>query len=262
MNIVNGNQIDLLALARVLWRNILAIALVGVLVGAGAFGYTVMCITPTYQATASLYVNNSSISLGSANLSISAGELSTASALVPTYIYILKSRTTLEDIIKEAGLSHTSEQLGQMIRATAVSGTGAFEVTVTSTDPAESELIANTVAKVLPDRIAEIVDGSAVRIVDYAIIPAHRSGPDIVKNTAMGVMAGGVLWAGLIVLRCLVDERSKAMIQSSYELREMYPNVRVLAVIPDMRIPEKKYGYYSSYYGSSNNRGRSEKRHG
>lgn len=251
MNIVKGNQIDLLALARVLWKNILAIALVGVLVGAGAFGYTVMCITPTYQATASLYVNNSSISLGSANFSITTGELNASNALVPTYIYILKSRTTLEDIIKEANLTYTSEELGKMIGTMAVTGTGAFEVTVTSTDPAESELIANTVAKVLPDRIAEIVDGSAVRIVDYAIIPAHRSAPNILKNTAMGVLAGGFLSAALVVLRSLMDDRSRVMVQSADELRELFPETRVLAVIPDMRFSGKKYAYYSSYYGST-----------
>jgi len=251
MNIVNDDQIDLMALARVLWKNILAIALVAVLCGGAAFGYTVACITPTYQATASMYVNNSSVSFGSANFSITAGELNTSSALVPTYLYILKSRTTLEDIAKEAGVSRTSEQLRGMISATAVSGTGAFEVTVTSTDPAESELIANTVAKVLPDRIAEIVDGSAVRIVDYAIIPAHRSGPDLLKNTAMGILAGVVLSAGFVVLRSMLDGRSRALIQSADELREMYPEIRVLAVIPDMRLSEKKYSYYNSYYGAA-----------
>lgn len=250
-SIVKENEIDLLALARVLWKNILAIALAGVLVGAGAFGYTVMCITPTYQATASLYVNNSSINLGSANFSITTGELNASSALVPTYIYILKSRTTLEDIIKEANLSYTSEELGKMISTMSVSGTGAFEVTVTSTDPAESELIANTVAKVLPDRIAEIVDGSAVRIVDYAIIPAHRSAPSILKNTAIGVLAGGFLCAAVIVLRSLMNDQSGTLVQSTDELRELFPNVRVLAVIPDMRVAEKKNAYYSSYYGET-----------
>ena len=249
MSIVKNDQIDLIALARLLWKNILVIALVAVLIGSAVFAVTVLCITPTYEATVSMYVNNSSLSFGSANFSITTGELNASSALVPTYLYILKSRTTLEDIIKQAGIDYTSEELDEMIGSTAVTGTGAFEVTVTSTDPAESELIANTVAKVLPDRIAEIVDGSAVRIVDYAIIPAHRSGPNILKNTAIGILAGAVLSAALVVLRSLIDDRSRVVVQSADELRQMYPDVRILAVIPDMRISEKKYGYYTSYYG-------------
>ena len=249
MNTVNDDQIDLLELFRAIWKNILAIALVAVLVGAAAFGYTVCCITPTYQATASLYVNNSSFSFGATSFSISTAELNAASALVPTYIYILESRTTMEEVIQEADLSYTSDQLSEMISAEAVSSTGAFEVTATSTSPAEAELIANTVAKILPNRIAEIVDGSAVRIVDYAIIPAHRSGPNILKNTAIGILAGAVLSAALVVLRSLIDDRSRVVVQSADELRQMYPDVRILAVIPDMRISEKKYGYYTSYYG-------------
>ena len=70
-----------------------------------------------------------------------------------------------------------------MIDARAVSDTAAFDVTVESENPVEAELVANTIAKILPDRIAEIVDGSSVRIVDYAIIPAHRSSPSYIKNT-------------------------------------------------------------------------------
>ncbi len=249
MNTVKENtQIDLLELAEALWKNVLAIALVAVIVGAAAFGYTVTCITPTYQATVSLYVNKSSVSIGSGNFS---AQLSSSGELVPTYLYILKSRTTLEDVIQEAGVNYSSGQLRGMISSTGVSGTGAFEVTVTSANPAEAELIANTVAKVLPGRISEIVDGSSVRIVDYAIIPAHRSSPNIVKNTAMGILAGAFISAAWVVLRSLLDDRSKVMIQSADELREMYPDARVLAVIPDMRISEKKYGYYSSYYGSA-----------
>lgn len=247
MNTVKENdQIDLLELAQVLWKNILAIALVAMIVGAAAFGYTVACITPTYQATVSLYVNKSSVSIGSGSFS---AQLSSSGELVPTYLYILKSRTTLEDVIQEAGVNYSSSQLRGMISSAGVSGTGAFEVTVTSANPAEAELIANTIAKVLPDRISEIVDGSAVRIVDYAIIPAHRSSPNIGKNTMMGILAGAAVSAGLVILRSMLDDRRKVMIQSADELRDMYPDTRVLAVIPDMRLSEKKYGYYSSYYG-------------
>ena len=248
MNYMEEDTIDLLELAKALWKNILAIALVAVIVGAGAFGYTAFLVEPTYQATASLYVNNSSFSLGATNFSISTAELSASNSLVSVYIYILNSRTTMEDVIKEANLTYTPEDLSEMVSAKGINSTGAFEVTVTSTSPSEAELIANTIAKLLPDRIAEIVDGSSVRIVDYAIIPSHRSGPSMVKNTAMGILAGGFLAAAVVVVRFLMDDKSKLMIKSADELREMYPDIPVLAMIPDMRVSEKKNGYYSSYY--------------
>lgn len=255
MNTVNEDTIDLLELARALWKKTLAIALVAVLIGAAAFGYTAFRITPTYEATAALYVNNSSFSLGQTSFSISAADLNTSNSLVSVYLYILKSRTTLEDVIRESGLSYTPDELSKMISAKGVSSTSAFEVTVTSTNPAEAELIANTIAKILPDRISEIVDGTSVRIVDYAVIPSHRAGPNLMKNTLIGILAGAVLCAAVVVVRFLLDDRSKAMIQSADDLRAFYPDIMLLASIPDMRVSEKKNSYYSSYYGDAKKKG-------
>ena len=256
MNNMEEDTIDLLELAKALWKNILIIALVAVLVGSAAFGYTAFLVKPQYQATASLYVNNSSFSLGATSFSISTADLNASNSLVSVYLYILKSRTTMEDVIKEAGLTYTPEQVSRMVSAKGINSTGAFEVTVTSTNPAEAELIANTIAKILPDRISEIVDGSSVRIVDYAIIPSHRSGPSMVKNTAMGILAGGFLAAAVVVVRFLMDDKSKLMIKSADELRELYPDLPVLAMIPDMRVSEKKNGYYyASYYGQPEKKG-------
>lgn len=248
MNNMEEDTIDLLELAKAIWKNILAIALVAVLVGSAAFAYTAFLVEPEYQATASLYVNNSSFSLGSTSFSISSSELSASNSLVSVYIYILNSRTTMEDVIKQADLTYTPEELSKMVEAKGVNSTGAFEVTVTSTDPAQAELIANTIAKVLPDRISEIVDGSSVRIVDYAIIPSHRSGPSMVKNTAIGILAGAFVSIAWVVARFLLDDKSKMMIQTVDELRTMYPDIMVLAMIPDMRVSDKKNGYYSNYY--------------
>ena len=255
MNNMEEDTIDLLELAKALWKNILIIALVAVLFGSAAFGCTAFLMEPEYQATASLYVNNSSFSFGSTSFSISNSDLTASNSLVAVYIYILQSRTTMEDVIKEADLTYTPEELSEMVVAKGVSSTGAFEVTVTSTNPAEAELIANTIAQILPDRISEIVDGSSVRVVDYAVIPSHRSGPGMVKNTAMGILAGGFLAAAVVVIRFLLDDKSKLMIKSADELRELYPDIQVLAMIPDMRVSEKKNGYYSSYYGQTGKKG-------
>ena len=117
MNNMEEDTIDLLELAKALWKNILIIALVAVLVGFMAFGYTAFMVKPQYQATASLYVNNSSFSLGATSFSISSADLSASNSLVSVYIYILQSRTTMEDVIKEADLSYTPEELSKMVSA-------------------------------------------------------------------------------------------------------------------------------------------------
>lgn len=262
MNDVTEFEIDLLELIRVLWKNILIIILVAVLFGGAVFGVTAFLMEPEYQATASMYVNNSSFSLGSTSFSVTSGDLSASTSLVSVYLYILESRTTLEEVIQTADLKYTPDELRKLISTNSVEKTGAFEVTITSTNPAEVELIANSIAKVLPERIAEIVDGTSVRIVDYAIIPSRRSGPDIIKNTVLGILIGGFLSAAWVVVKYLLNDTSRMMIQSVDDLRAMYPDIMVLATIPDMRLAEKKNGYYSTYYAAEEARSKEGKRNG
>lgn len=93
-----------------------------------------------------------------------------------------------------------------MITASAVNGTEIFEIVVTNPDNQKAELIANTIADVLPKKIANIVEGSSVRIVDYAIVPAYPVSPSVTKYTAIGLLFGGMLSVGIIVLMELMNE--------------------------------------------------------
>lgn len=250
MNITEENSIDLIPIAKALWKNILAIALAAVLAGSIAFANTAFRMTPQYQAKTSLYVNNSSFQLGSSNYTVSASGLSSES-LVNIYLYILKSRTTMEEVIAAADLDYTPEALLGTISARGISGTSAIEISVTCGSPSEAELIANTIAKILPDRISDIVEGSSVRVVDYAIIPSQRSGPNIVGNTSQGLLIGAVVGAAVVVAITLLQQMSNQTLKSADDLRAMYPDIMVLAMIPDMSVSEKKNGYYSSYYKQS-----------
>ena len=53
----------------------------------------------------------------------------------------------------------------------------------------------------------------------------------------------------IITIRFLIAEQNDVVIHSADELREMYPDLSILTLIPDMRLSEKKGYYYSSYYG-------------
>ena len=236
-------EIDLLALARALWRRAWAVILAMLIGGAAMFSYASFLITPLYQAKALMYVNSSSLSVGNTKLSISQAELSAAQSLVDTYIVILNSRTTLNDVIKEAEVPYTYEQLSSMISAQAVNSTEVFEVVVTEANPQEAEKIANAIADILPNKIAAIVEGSSARIVDYAIVPSQKSSPNITKLTAMGLLAGLVLSAAVIIVLELMDET----IHDEDYLAQNF-DLPVLAAIPDMLNGGKDKGYYK--YGS------------
>ena len=244
-----GLEIDIVHLLGVLWKNVLVIVLVAAIFGGAVFGYTYMYVTPMYKATVSMYVNNSSISIGSASLSISNTELVTSSNLVATYIAILDSRTTMEMVAEQGELSYSPEALMGMVSTSQIEGTSAFKITVTNSDPHEAEKIANTIAAVLPQRISEIVDGSSARIIDYAVIPSYRSSPSYSKNAVMGALAGALLCCAVIVIADILKTFSDRTVTSADDVRIMFPEYTVLAVIPDMRYVGKK-GYYKSYYNT------------
>ncbi len=237
-------EIDLLRLFKSVLQKIWAVILSAVIFGAATFGFTYLLIEPTYEARTLLYVNNSSFSVGNTSFNISTSSLSAAQELVNTYIVILKARTSLNEIIEYADIDRSYLELKDMISAAPVNSTEIFEVVVTSTNPAESEKIANAIATLLPKRIAEIVDGSSVRVVDYAIVPTSRSGPSYAKNTFIGIIIGIVISVAIIILRDLFD----VFVREEQYLSQTYP-YPILAAIPNMR-NTKPSGYYTSDYNS------------
>ena len=232
-------EIDLLRLFRALLHRFWVVVLAGAIVGGVVLGCTALFVTPLYKARALMYVNNTSVSIGDAKLSISQGDLVAAQHLVDTYRVILKTRTTLEDVIEQADLPYSYEQLAGMISAGPVNNTEVFYIEVTSPDPGEAESIANTVARLLPEKIASIVEGTSARIVDYAVRPARKASPSLTRNTVLGILAGALLGCGILVVLELTDDA----IHSSDYLMETY-DLPVLAVIPDLDSHgDSVYGY-------------------
>lgn len=198
-------KINLLHLIKVLWRKAWVIVLSMAVCGVLAFSYAAFIAVPIYESRAVMYVNNSAYSNGlSESASIGTGELTAARSLVDTYVLILTSRTTMEAVIEKAGLDCTYKELTKMIRAGSVDSTELFEIVASSDDPAEAELIVDTITEILPERIAEIVDGSSVRIVDDAELPDEKSFPNDKVFTAAGLFVGFAVSCAVILVSDLL----------------------------------------------------------
>ena len=236
-------EIDILHLIRLLWQKAWIIMISMVVCGAIAFTYSSVLIAPQYKSRAMMYVNNSSLSFGGSSLTISASELSAAKSLLDIYLIILKSRTTMEEVAQEAGLDYSYQKMASMVSAASVNGTEVFEIVATSSDPAEAALIVDTITKVLPDRISEIVDGSSVRIVDTAVMPTAKSSPNNTRNGILGVLIGAVISCAAIIIMDLTNTtvRDEEYLNGKY-------NIPILAVIPDMYAKSSGSRYYSGYY--------------
>ncbi len=236
--------IDMAHLAKTLLHRVWIIVIVSILGAAIGFSIAAFAITPTYSSSIMLYVNNSSFTVGDLGFSISSSEISAAQSLVKTYTVLLKNRTTLEDIINETGVDYTWEELYDMIEAAPVNETEVMGVTVTCEDPYEAEKIANGIAKVLPRRISEVVEGSSMEVVDSAIAVTEKVAPSITGYTAIGLVLGALVSTIFVIVLALLDNtvHDEEYVLNTYD----YP---VLAKIPDLlETPTKKYGYYQRYY--------------
>ncbi len=238
-------EVDPIRLLKALWKRIWIIILAMIVCGGGMFWYTKFIVPEQFTAKAMLYVNNSSISLGGATLSISSQEISAAKSLVDTYMVILKSRSVLNEVVAQTGVQYDYNGIKRLISAESVDATEIFEVSVTTYDPQESELIANAICRVLPEKIQDIVEGSSVRVVDYAVVPTRKSAPNVTNQTAFGLVIGFLLSAGAILILELMDQ----FIRSEEYLLQTFSDIPVLAIIPDLdEHSSKKRGDY--YYGS------------
>jgi capsular polysaccharide biosynthesis protein len=241
--------IDVLHLVRALWRRVWVIALCGLLAATLGFCYSAFMIAPTYSSQIKLYVNNSSFSFGNTEFSISASELNAAQSLVRTYGDILDSRSTLERVIQKAGVDYTWKQLSGMIKYAPSNETEIMRVTVTCTDPYEACLIANTIAEVLPIRIAEIIDGASMEVVDSAVPDLQKVAPSITKYTAISLVLGVLLCAGVVIVFALLDD---TIHDEDYILRTYdYP---ILGKVPNLihsgNKSYRRYYYHRYYYAN------------
>lgn len=222
-------ELDVGKLFHAFCDKILIVIFVAVLCAAAAYSATVSFIAPKYSASALLYVNSSNLSLANTKVSISTQDLTAAKSLVETYIVILKTRTTLEEVAEVSGLDYSYGQLESMISAGPVNNTEVFSVTVTCNNSSHAEILANTIAQLLPNRIASIVEGSSARIVDSAIEDTTIVSPDYKKNTLYGFTGGFLVTTFVILLLAMMDDKVRDLENASAKYQ-----LPILAVIPDL----------------------------
>lgn len=241
----------LLSLWRYLWLIILCTA-----IGTGVSYFA--CYrnyTPTYTATAKMYVNNDSVMIGATKVSITSGDLSAAQSLVQTYCEILKTHLTLDEVGRQLeqeygykGLNY--HKLIGKIKCGSVNETEIFYISITDTDPARAIHIANMIVDVLPGQIETVIDGSSAKPVDKAE-DAAKNNPGFTRKIMLGAVAGALLACAYAFLRgCVFND----IVENDEWLRDNYAGVPILAQIPDINAShgKGKYGYshyshYSSY---------------
>ena len=248
MDQANEKEIDLRQLLNVLLKRWWIILIVAVLAAVLLFAYSVLFVTPQYQSSVLMYVNNSSISVGS--LSVNAADLTASRNLIPTYRVFLKSRLTLEEVCNivnadpEIKTTYSYGKLYSMVDASSENNTEVLRVKVVGTDPKDTQIIANCILTVLPQKISGIIEGTSVATVDVAQV-GTRVSPSYSKYAIIGFLVGLVVSAGFFIVR---DVFVNDAIDSETWLKDTYKeDIPLLSVIPDAEEDRSRYSKYGKY---------------
>ena len=227
-------EIDIKRLLHAVLSKTWLIAIVAVACAVATFLGTLLLVTPTYQSSIMFYVNNSSGSQDNSSSSVSNADITASRNLVKSYIIILNTKETLNEVIACAGVDLSHRQVKSMVSATAVDSTEIIKITVTSEKADEAEKLANAIVEILPAQINSIIDGTSARVVETADLASKPSSPNYTKNVFIGFALGLILMVIIVAMREIFDNsvRTEADATRSGEKP-------MLGMVPDMRAHSK-----------------------
>ena len=180
------------------WYVIVAAALVGTLLSGI---WTFFFVTPQYEATTKLYILNSDDSV------INLSSLQLGSQLANDYTYVFSNWHVHDAVINKLGLDYSYKDMEKMVRVNNPSNTRLLDITVTSPDPQEAQLIANTYASVAPEFIAKVMKTVEPSVFQEARLPNVPVSPSKSRNLILGFLIGAVLAVGVITLMFVTDDK-------------------------------------------------------
>ena len=130
-----------LTLQRWLW-----LVLLGIAVSSGAAYVYTRRVPPTYQASATLLINQ-----GPSPSTLDYNTLVTSQRVAQTDIELIRRRPVLDVAIQTLHLPYTSEELAKKVNVSVVVNTNLIEVTATDSNPTRVRDIANAVAQAFID---------------------------------------------------------------------------------------------------------------
>ena len=215
-------EIDLWEICLVLIHNLALIISVGIMVALGAFLFTQLLVTPTYESTTKIYILNKQ-----ENASVTYSDIQLGTQLTKDYAELIQSRFILEEVVQGMGLDLTYEQMKEKVSVTTPTDTRILAITVKDSDPVMAMKMANAIREAAAVHIMNVMDIQAVNVAETANMPMKKSSPSVLKNTFIGGLLGVFLIIAVVLVRYLMDDTVKTP-----EDVEKYLQLSTLAVIP------------------------------
>ncbi len=193
-------EIDLGALFFELLGHWKMIVLSAVITGAIGLLISMFLITPQYESTSELYVLSKSTSI------TSLADIQMGSNLTNDYMVVVKGRPVLEQVISNLGIEETYGSLGEKVALNNPSDSRILQITVTDPDPNRAKLIADEIAEIASNFISVKMDQDPPTIISYGYADGEPVSPNVLMNTAIGVLIGAFLAMAIVVVTYLLND--------------------------------------------------------
>lgn len=218
-------QVELKQFLLLLRKKLIFIILIPIVISAIVCVISKLLITPTYEATATVYVTNQK---SDSNADLTYDELLTNQQLVKDYKELIKSKTVLKTVIEELGLQDiTPATLSSKISVTSKNNTRILEIKVEDIDPIKCMEISNKICEVFTNLSTEIAKSNNISIIDTAEIPFQPVKPKLVIYMLLAFLLSTFAMIGTFYLLELLNET----IKTSEDI-EAYLGLNVLGTIP------------------------------
>lgn len=198
--------INIEQLWQILKKNLLMILSLAVVFAIGSALITYFLITPKYQASTQILVNQKE-----QQGQIQVQEVQTNLQLINTYNEIIKTPAILDKVIDNLKLEGESANLASKVNVTNQQQSQVINVTVTDVEQAEAVKIVNEISKVFQDEIENIMNVDNVSILTKAEKSENPTpvSPKPLVNIAIAFILGALLGLAIAFLREFLDKSVK-----------------------------------------------------
>lgn len=232
-------ELDLKELFNIFWSRKVYIILITIIFILMGIVYTLTMVTPKYKAETSLLLAKIETSAETGKDSITSTEITLNQKLLPTYSELIKKNIVLRPVIENLGIDISEEALGKTISIKLANDSEIIEITVINENPEYAAAIANEVAKVFTQKVAEYYYINNVNVVDKAEVPDAPYNINHTKDVVIFAFIGIVVAAVYALVANMLDTR----IKTSEDI-DKHTKLTVLAEIPlyESEITVKKGG--------------------
>jgi len=227
------DEVNLKELFRYILNKLYIVVTVTVVVVLAGEIYSTYLKTPLFKSTAKL-VLTSSQGEGSTT-AVTNTDITLSNNLVKTYSEIITSRGVLSKVISNLGLNITTDELASKVTVASVSNTQIITLSVSDSDAAQAEKIANEIAKVFKAEILSLYKIDNVQIVDKAQVATTPYNVNVLKQTLQFLAAGLAMGLGIVLVMFYLDNTIK-----NSQVVEDKVGLVVLGVVPKVGKGKKK----------------------